>query len=131
LVGPTEERPSTGERAAAAAGSRAPDVSIAATALVAQYSANEIAADQQFKEKTIAVGGVVESIANDILGSPYLILAADQQGFRNVQAVFARNKASELAAISKGQFVEVQCRCKGLMMNVQLDDCELKAVGQK
>jgi hypothetical protein len=47
---------------------------VQASILVAAYQRNEIAADEAFKGKTLEIEGVIESIAKDIIGSPYVTL---------------------------------------------------------
>ena len=95
-----------------------------ASALVAAYDRNEIAADQAFKGKTFDIEGAVESIAKDILDAPYVTL--DREGIRSVQAVFPRASANALAVLRPGQRITVRCEVDGLMMNVLASDCVLR-----
>ena len=96
---------------------------LTAQQLLAAYTANEIAADAEYKGKTIVLAGFVQNIGKDILGAPYIALEAGPSAFGVVQAMFPRSDESRLAGITKGQRVEVRCTCSGKLMNVILREC--------
>jgi hypothetical protein len=97
---------------------------VQASLLVAAYERNEIAADQAFKGKPFDIKGVVESVAKDILDTPYVTM--DREGFRSVQAMFPRRSANALMDLRPGQRILVRCKVDGLMMNVLASDCVLR-----
>lgn len=95
---------------------------IKAPNLTANYEANEVKADENFKGKSFYVEGVVRDIKKDIMGDIYVILEGDQM-FRDVQCYFDdKNTASQL---QKGMRVTFYGKCDGLMMNVLMKNCEL------
>jgi hypothetical protein len=97
---------------------------LTAQQIYAAYQANEIAADGLFKGKTVEFAGNVRDIGKDVLGSPYLTLETGSEAWGSLQAMFPRSSESQLASISKGQRVILQCRCDGkIMLNVILRDC--------
>jgi tRNA_anti-like len=98
---------------------------ISAVDMVSHYDANEIAADQAFKGKKVAVKGTVGNIAKDVTGTMYVTLEGPDDTFRDVQCFFADSDANVLASLSPGQRLIVQCRCDGLFMNVLLKECEV------
>lgn len=98
---------------------------ISAIDLVDAYVANEVAADQRFKDRYLEVSGDVDAIGKDIAETPYLILHGRLESARSVQASFSKADADRLAKVEKGQWVTVTCRCRGLLMHVQLDQCHL------
>ena len=101
-----------------------PGIEVTASDLVAAYKANEIAADQRYKNQVVRVRGTVDGIGKDILASPYVTLSgAPEDSFRSVQAFFPKDSESALANIQKGQTLTVRCRVDGLMMNVLLKEC--------
>ncbi len=104
--------------------SKEPDAAVPAVLLVMHYKANEVAADQRFKGKTLQVTGIVESIKKDMLNQPYLTLAGNGP-LAGVQCYFAKSHEGELAQIQTGMGVSVKGRCDGLMMNVLLRGCVL------
>jgi hypothetical protein len=97
---------------------------VQASALVAAYERNEIAAGRAFKGKTLEIEGVVETIAKDILGATYVTL--DRDGVRSVQAMFPRRSANALTGLRPGQRIVVRCKVDSLMMNVLASDCVLR-----
>ena len=76
---------------------------ISAATLIAAYEANEVAADEKFKGKLIEVTGVIDSIAKDILGDPYVTLGSGKDfEIAHVQAMFPASAAKQLAGLRKG-----------------------------
>jgi 3-oxoacyl-ACP reductase-like protein len=104
-----------------------PVIAIKASALWAAYEANEVKADDTFKDKKLEVSGKIETIGKDILGDPYITLGTGQEfSIGGVQAVFDRDASKQLAALNKGQAVKVRCVCDGRLGNVLLKDCTLR-----
>lgn len=99
---------------------------VTAKALIDAYDANEIAADQKYKDKVIQVSGQVEDISEDIMGDPYITLCIGEYGFDCVQCYFADSEKGKLARLSKGQNVKVKGLCTGKPFHVSLKGCELK-----
>jgi hypothetical protein len=87
--------------------------------LVGAYTDNEVRADGNFKGKTFYVDGVIESIGKDIMDKPYVSLKSDDV-VRSVQCML--DSDAEAAQLNKGERVTVKGTCKGMMMNVLLDD---------
>jgi hypothetical protein len=92
--------------------------------LVSLYKGNEVAADERFKGKVIEVEGNVTKIGKDVLDHPYVVLKANDV-LRQVQCTFDNSKKAQLSSISVGDYLIVRGKCKGLMMNVLIDSCEL------
>jgi len=98
------------------------DQTITAKNLTANYEANEVQADENFKGKTFFVEGTVSDIKKDIMDDIYVTLEGDEM-FRQVQCFFDdKNTASQL---QKGMRVTFQGKCDGLMMNVLMKNCVL------
>lgn len=85
------------------------------------YEANEVAADDKFKGKKIAVSGTIKDIGNDIMGDSYITLESGAY-LGSVQCYLDK---SVVARLSKGQQIAVIGTCKGLMMSVILEDCKI------
>jgi hypothetical protein len=95
---------------------------ILATSLVTSYINNEVAADNNFKEKKFYVEGYIENIGKDILDDIYITLKSGDM-LRTVQCyIDDKNRVAELR---KGQKVTIFGQCEGLMMNVLMRDCKL------
>lgn len=103
---------------------------VTAPVLVADYEANEIAADRKYKGQILEITGVVDSIGKDILDSMYVTLDSGQQfGITNVQCFFDESEETNLAALSKGRSLTVKGRCDGKFGNVLIKECEIVRVG--
>lgn len=99
---------------------------VTAEKLSADYTANEIRADDVYKNKTLRVTGVVSSIGKDILNNPYVTLRV-RGSLLGVHAEFDDDKSHAIARLSKGEQVVVRCRCTGLtLQNPYLKDCVLE-----
>jgi hypothetical protein len=95
---------------------------ISANNLVAAYKNNEIAADKNYEGKTFYVEGYIDNIGNDILDNAYVTLKS-RDAIRSVQC-YVDDKET-LANLRKGQRITVKGDCDGLMMNVQMKNCEV------
>lgn len=99
----------------------APAARVSARQLFADYDANEVAADDKYKDKVLVVSGTISDIGKDIVDTMYVTLETD--GFMNVQCMFADEHKSQLASASKGQSVNIKGKCEGKMGNVLLRGC--------
>ena len=93
---------------------------MSAEELFRAYEDNEVAADARFKGETVLVNGPIRRIGKDILDRPYLMLGSE------VQAMFSTSDETMLAALRRGQTVEVECICSGKLGDVILRDCSLR-----
>lgn len=113
-----------GEQQRIASEQRQIESAIPARVLFSEFDANEIRANQAYKGKEVRVRGSIESIATDILGTPYLTLKTNS--IFSVQAMFAKTDESRLANLSPGEMVIVRCTCGGKFGNVLLRNCGLE-----
>jgi aspartyl/asparaginyl-tRNA synthetase len=96
---------------------------VSAGDLYSEYKANEVAADAQYKGKTVQVTGIVDSIGKDILDTAYVTLTeGGEYEMWGVQCMFAEKYESELAQLSKGQTVTIQGKVEGYLINVLLHE---------
>lgn len=115
----------------AAINDAAPDLSVVAERIVADYTANEVSADQKYKGKLIEVTGAVDSIGKDLFDHPYVTVGSGGEEFElTVQCALRNGQESAAAGLSKGQMVKLRGNCRGKMMNVQFDDCVVVAAGR-
>lgn len=96
---------------------------IEADELWAAYDRNAVAADSAHKGRTYIISGTITDIGSDILGSPYIMLGRGDHAW-GVQAMFETRRASQVAAMSKGQTVHVRCVVDGKLLNVIVKQCE-------
>lgn len=94
--------------------------------LLASYDDNELAADSRFKGKSIQVSGVVDDIKNDIVGRPFVILGTGKEfEIPAVQCWLASGAKGKAARLHKGGPATLRGEVRGLMMHVQVGDCDI------
>jgi hypothetical protein len=109
------------------AGSTPPAISVTADQLVSDYEANEVAADEKYKEKVIEVSGYVDSIGKDITDTMYVTLETGEEfSLVHPQLFFSDTHEAEVAELKKGDPLTVRCRCDGKFMNVHLTSCVIE-----
>jgi len=99
-------------------------VRITAPVLISEYEANEIAADQQYKGKTLTVTGQVDHVGKDIIDSMYVTLKGRKEfGIVRAQCFFDDSWATRLSYLREGDTITIMGRCDGKFGNVLLKDC--------
>lgn len=98
---------------------------LTAKELYSEYKANEIKADDMYKNKLLEVSGIVNRIAKDILDSPYVTLKTDDSLF-SVQCMLADSEKSRAAGLAIGETIVVEGKNSGKMANVILRNCKIK-----
>ena len=95
--------------------------------LYSDFSADSMAADAKFTDKTLTVAGVVDRITvNDMHGIYYIILAsAEKKAQWNVRCMFERKDGARLNQLTAGQTVTVQGKYDGYRANILMKDCTL------
>ncbi len=100
-------------------------IHVTAQELCSAYEANEVAADAEYKGKTLEIYGMVYDIGKDILDKPYIELLGENIYVWGVQCMFDSNYESQIAQLVKGQNVTIRGRCTGYIINVLVEDCIL------
>jgi len=107
-------------------GSEGTVYNISAYQLFKEYESNEIAADQKYKGKTLAVDGIVKEIGRDFQGSLYLVLTGADIRIVGVQCYFSDAHTNALAHVKKGQRITVKGKCSGyLLFGADLKGCKI------
>jgi hypothetical protein len=89
------------------------------------YAANEVAADNLYKGKSVRVTGRVLSVGKDMRDAAVLNLVSGNPVFLTM-ATLEVAQTQRAATLVKGSRVTVQCIGKGLVMKMpQLEDCSL------
>lgn len=97
---------------------------VSAVKLFNDYSENEVAADDKYKEKSLEVGGVVESIDKQPFGGVVVRLKSSNP-FMSVDANLSYEMKEKAGKLKKGQKLTVRCEGDGLMLgSPQLSDCQ-------
>lgn len=86
------------------------------------YEINEVAANEEFKNKRVLLTGVVYGIETSIGGDPVLVLDGDGMT-AGARAQFPDSYTKSIATVRKGDKVEIVCKGRGKLMIALLDDC--------
>ena len=100
-------------------------LTVSSDQLYRAYDANEIGADQQYRDQILRVTGAVQSINKNILDDPYVVLWTPNE-FMGTHCQFTGDGAG-LARVSKGDHISVRCRGAGKVVGSPiLRDCVLE-----
>lgn len=95
-----------------------------------EYLDNEVAADGQYRKRLIRIEGVVSTIGRqEGSGDAYVGLVPSEEtgpikGLEVVHCFF--KDESGLTSLSKGDFLRVKGRCRGMVgHSIQMDQCSL------
>ena len=100
-------------------------IKISASDLLAEYDANEVAADNKYKGKKVEITGAVDSIGKDIFGSVYVTLKTDN-GFISIQCYFSEKaEIDKVATLKEGDWVTVTGIVDGRSINIVVKKCKL------
>lgn len=102
-----------------------PELTVSAFELFNAFMENELSANQTYKGKYIAVQGAVESIGEDIVGTPYVTLKTSN-AILSVQCMLNKSETGKAANLQKGQQIVVQGTCDGKFGNVLIKSCSIK-----
>jgi hypothetical protein len=100
--------------------SRARNVSI--STLLSDYKANEVRADQQYKNKWLNVqGGTVDTVH-----SSYIMVGTGKSfEIPQVQCLLKADQTHKAASLSKGRRVNIRGKGAGQILNVLIQECEI------
>jgi hypothetical protein len=90
------------------------------------YEANEVAADNKYKGRILAVGGRVDSIDKNFADEIIVRLSSPNQ-FMTTMATMEKSQAGQAAQLSKGETVTLVCEGQGRIMGApSLGGCVFK-----
>ena len=93
--------------------------------LLNAYEANQVAADELYKDQNLRLTGVVLEIGNDSSNRAYITFeSSDTYNITTVQCYFSDSAQIEkLSSLTKGDTITVLGVCGGKFANVFLNDC--------
>jgi len=100
------------------------DIVLKASDLAAEYAANELAADEKYKNKKVVITGIVEGI-NKMFGSTSVTLTGD--GFMySISCFVNKDEESAVAKLAKGEQVSIEGTVEGYGISVEVKNCKIK-----
>ena len=100
---------------------------VKAVDLITAYDENAVAADKEYKDKTLKITGTISSIGVDIAEQAYLVLTDENDPYAilGVQCYFGKEQEDTLTNLKEGDTVTLTGRCEGKVINVSVKDCQL------
>ena len=108
---------------------------ISAPELLKQYTTDEVKADKKYTGKEIIVTGTIRMFGKASTGWEIFlesasysdVLSAITSNIRSVICKFPESASNKLAQLRSGQEIRVTGTCKGLMININIENCTLKS----
>lgn len=98
-------------------------MAIPAREVRAAYRANELVADQRFKDKWVKISGVVDSIGKDLTGGVYVTLRTGSLVGEQIQCFIPEDRVAGMSRFAAGDSVTVMGRGAGKFFNLVFKDC--------
>lgn len=89
---------------------------IPASQLWKDFDANEVAAEDKYKGKVIAVKGIISSITTSPMGYPQVTFSGDKYGLKNVVCEFSKDDKGQIAKLKKGEKITLSGTCQGMVI---------------
>ena len=93
---------------------------VSASKLWNAFDENEIAAEDAYKGKLVAVSGVVSNISTSVTGNPEITMNVDPYGMKTISFEFSREDRPKLARLKKGKKITIAGRCQGFVMGMSV-----------
>lgn len=100
------------------------DFEISPNELYTNYRDNEVAADEKFRSKKIALTGQISDIGKDITDKPYISFKVGN--FENVTCYFDSKNSKLISELNKGDEITIVGKCGGLILtNIVIKDSQI------
>ncbi|MDO9628998.1 MAG: hypothetical protein Q7I99_03770 [Acholeplasmataceae bacterium] len=103
--------------------SQEPALEIDRDFLEAYLGGNKLAADKKYKDKRFFVRGMITEVTN-----LYEPIVKVQTELGSVECVFDKSQIDELANLTPGQRVVIDCIFSGIIMTVRFHNCKIVKV---
>ena len=105
-------------------------IAVSAYQLAGDYHANEVSADNKYKNNLLEISGTIDSIGKDILGYPFITLSngSDSISLNDVECSFDQTDSnnSALSSLSKGQKITLEGTGSGMTLTqVMVKNCSV------
>jgi len=94
--------------------------------LLAEFEANEVAADAKYGDKIVRLTGVVDTIDKDVFGTPHVRLTTGSFFGSGVDCYFRDDAEPDLAQLSKGQTATVEGKLLNRhLLGISMEGCSI------
>jgi hypothetical protein len=102
-----------------------PIITVSAVTLYSDYNANEVRADNKYKDKILKVSGTVKQIRK-IFGDIIVEISGSEWG--SIDCKIVTEQTDEASNLNKGQQVTIVGKCTGMLItgDVKLKDCTIQ-----
>lgn len=91
-----------------------PTAKVTAQAILAEYKANEVGADQKYKDKLIQVTGTVAAVKKDLFGKYFVGIGSPTEGdFYDVMCYLHESANEKAASLKIGSEAKLMGMCAG------------------
>lgn len=104
-------------------------IKISAADIAAADNANEVSADEQYKNKMVTVTGTVDSIGKDVTDTTYVTLSDGKEYSLSTPQLFFKkdDEIKKVANLKKGDSVTITGKCSGSTIGrVLVKDCTIE-----
>lgn len=99
------------------------DFSLDAMQLVAEFEADEAAANQKYLDKVIEVNGIVKDILRS--DNSVTILLGDPDAMSSVSCAMSPENSPDVEEVKSGASLTIKGICSGMLLDVALVNCEI------
>lgn len=100
------------------------DFEITPEKLYSDYEVNEVAADEKYKGRIVALTGTINDFGKDVSDKPYISFEIDY--LKSVTCYFSDDDVKQIASLEKGETIIITGNCRGLTLtNVVMVDCKI------
>jgi hypothetical protein len=102
-----------------------PIITVSAVTLYSDYHANEVRADNKYKDKILKVSGTIKQIRKTFLDDIIVEISGAEWG--SIDCKIVTEQTDEASNLNKGQQVTIVGKCTGMLIgDVQLKNCTIK-----
>lgn len=122
---PKEQKPTATPPPTSAVPAR--KIKVEASEILSDYESNEVRADGWYRGKRMEVTGKVSEVAKDMSDEIMVVVGTGKPNeVLKLRCMFSERWTSQVAALSRGNVVTVDCRCEGMsIFRVVMSDCSL------
>lgn len=104
-----------------------PVIEVSVEQILKEYEENEVAADNKYKGKKVAISGVVDSVSKDIIDDTYIkIDTGEKYEAFGAQCYIADTQFERVAELKPGDRITITGYVSSYSLNIVITDCEIQ-----